>query len=76
MFSLFFPVCKLGGPVLRVSTCVREGVWCRVECCEVGEGNAIAIIMIQTCLVELVEGDRYEDSEGTRGRGEALGRAG
>lgn len=51
-------------------TCVHEDIWCYIVCCEVGEGNAIAIIiMIQTCLVEIVEDDRYkDDSEGTGGR--------
>lgn len=76
MFPFFFPVCKPDGRILRVSTCIHEDIWCHIVCCEVGEGNAIAIIMIQTCLVEIVGGDRYEDSEGTRGRGEAFGRAG
>lgn len=71
MFSLFFfPVCRLDGRILRVPTCVHEDIWCHIVCCEVGEGNAIAIIiMIQTCLVEIVEDDRYkDDSEGTGGR--------
>lgn len=36
----------------------------------------MALHCVQTCLVELVEGDRYEDSKDTRGRGRVLDGAG